>query len=149
MDLRYAKRSEETEQIRVVQWANRAREEYKALRWLYHIPNGGKRGKAEAQVLKQMGVKAGVSDLFLPYPRGKYHGMYIEMKYGKNTTTTEQEEFLTDMQEYGYFVCICYSAEAAQEMLISYMNLKGQQEILISEIKREVRINRNKLPVVK
>lgn len=58
MNLRYAKRSEDTEQINVASWAAWNERQYPELKWLHHIPNGGSRNKAEAVKLKQMGVKA-------------------------------------------------------------------------------------------
>ena len=82
MNLRNALRSEDTEQINVIAWADWNAIMYPELRWLHHIPNGGSRNKAEAVKFKQMGVRSGVSDLCLPYPKGIYHGLYIEMKYG-------------------------------------------------------------------
>ena len=45
MNLRYARRSEDTEQILVMQWAGINERRYPELKWLYHVPNGG--GKAE------------------------------------------------------------------------------------------------------
>ena len=36
------------------------------LQYMYHVPNGGKRDKATAAVLKRQGVKAGVPDIMLP-----------------------------------------------------------------------------------
>jgi VRR-NUC domain len=85
-------------------------------RLLFHIPNGGRRqmtqvrdrfGNArnvpiEAKNLKDMGVRRGVSDLFLSVPSGKYHGCYIEMKSYKGTTTKEQKEFLAMVGAQGY-----------------------------------------------
>ena len=35
------------------------------LQYMYHVPNGGKRDKATAAVLKRQGVKAGVPDIML------------------------------------------------------------------------------------
>lgn len=93
MNLKYAKRSEDTEQIRLNEWALSAQGEFPELRWLYHIPNEGKRSDAQGKKMKQMGLKAGVSDLHLPYAKGCYHGLYIEMKYDKNVLTKEQKEF--------------------------------------------------------
>ena len=54
---------------------------------VYHIPNGGTRNKIEAANLKRQGVKSGVPDLCFPLARGKYHGLYIEMKVDSNKTT--------------------------------------------------------------
>lgn len=129
MNLRYAKRSEDTEQISVINWASWSESRYPELRWLHHIPNGGSRNKQEAVKLKQMGVKAGVSDLHLPFPKGAYIGLYIEMKYGSNKPTKEQIEFLSTMQDAGHLVMVCYSSEAAIEVIQQYLEF-GKDKLL-------------------
>lgn len=123
MNMRYALRSEDTEQINVIQWAGWNTNRYPELKWLHHCPNGGSRNRAEAVKLKQMGVKAGVSDLCLPYPKGIYCGLYIEMKYGDNRQQDTQKEFLADMAKAGHFVATCYSSEEAVKVLEEYCNL--------------------------
>ncbi len=67
------------------------------LEYMHHVPNGGKRDRATAVALKRQGVKAGVPDIVLPAARAGYHGLYIELKAGKNTTTENQRRWL----EYG------------------------------------------------
>lgn len=129
MNMRYAMRSEDTEQINVVSWANWNVNRYPELKWLHHIPNGGSRNKQEAVKFKQMGVKAGVSDLCLPYPKGLYCGMYIEMKFGDNRQQTTQKEFLEDMAAVGHFVVTCYSAEEAVKVLEEYLNLSDREHM--------------------
>lgn len=124
MNMKYAMRSEDTEQINVVQWAEWNTSRYPELKWLHHVPNGGSRNKAEAIKFKQMGVKAGVSDLCLPYPKGLYCGLYIEMKYGNNRQQDTQKEFLADMAAAGHFVVTCYSAEEAIGIITEYLELK-------------------------
>lgn len=123
MNMKYAMRSEDTEQINVVSWANWNVNRYPELRWLFHVPNGGSRNKQEAVKFKQMGVKAGVSDLCLPYPKGIYYGLFIEMKYGNNRQKDTQKEFLADMAAAGHFVATCYSAEEAIKVIEEYLNL--------------------------
>lgn len=123
MNMKYAMRSEDTEQINVVSWANWNANRYPELRWLFHVPNGGSRNKQEAVKFKQMGVKAGVSDLCLPYPKGIYCGLFIEMKYGNNRQQDTQKEFLADMAAAGHFVATCYSAEEAIKVIEEYLNL--------------------------
>ena len=129
MNMRYAMRSEDTEQINVVSWANWNVNRYPELKWLHHVPNGGNRNKQEAVKLKQMGVKAGVSDLCLPYPKGLYCGLYIEMKFGDNRQQETQKEFLADMAAAGHFVATCYSAEEAVKVIEEYLKLpSGEKE---------------------
>ena len=126
MNMRYAMRSEDTEQINVVSWANWNVNRYPELKWLHHVPNGGSRNKQEAVKLKQMGVKAGVSDLCLPYPKGLYCGLYIEMKFGDNRQQETQKEFLADMAAAGHFVATCYSAEEAIKVIEEYLKLEKE-----------------------
>lgn len=127
LNLRYAKRSEDTEQINVTSWAAWNERQYPELKWLHHIPNGGSRNKAEAVKLKQMGVKAGVSDLCLPYPKGIYCGLYIEMKFGDGKHQKSQKEFLTDMAAVGHYVATCYTSEDAVNVLREYCELLSPQ----------------------
>ena len=47
---------------------------------MHHIPNGGKRGKAEAARLKAMGVKPGVSDIFCRYQSGLKPSIKIQAR---------------------------------------------------------------------
>lgn len=133
MNLKYAMRSEDTEQIAVIQWATYQMNVYPELKWLHHCPNGGSRNRNEAVKLKQMGVKAGVSDLCLPYPKGIYCGLYIEMKFGDNRQQASQKEFLKDMAEAGHFVATCYSAEEAIEVIKKYLSLNSwrMNEVMI------------------
>lgn len=73
-------------------WAAYRTEIMPELQYMYHVPNGGKRDAATAVALKRQGVKAGVPDIMLPAARAGYHGLYIELKAGKNTTTKKQKE---------------------------------------------------------
>lgn len=123
VNMKYAKRSEDTEQINVIQWSQWNMNRFPELKWLHHCPNGGSRNRNEAVKFKQMGVKAGVSDLCLPYPKGIYCGLYIEMKFGDNKQTENQKEFLEDMAKVGHFVATCYSAEDAIKVIEEYLQL--------------------------
>lgn len=124
MNLRYALRSEDTEQIAVIQWAYWNRNQFPELELLHHCPNGGSRNKAEAVKLKQMGVKAGVPDLCLPVPKGIYCGLYIEMKYEGGRIQDSQKDYLRLAAKYGHYCCVCYGAEAAIKVLEEYVRLK-------------------------
>lgn len=121
--------NESVEQINLFRWAAYASGGMPELGLLYHIPNGGKRDITTAKRLKAEGVKAGVPDLCLPVPRGIYHGLYIELKAGKNKTTTNQNRWLDDLLKQGYCVAVCYGWEAASKVLTDY--LRQTQETII------------------
>lgn len=88
---------------------------------MYHVPNGGKRDKATAAVLKRQGVKAGVPDIMLPAARAGYHGLYIELKAGKNTTTKKQKEWLEYLRQQGYYTAVCYGWQPAAQLIEQYL----------------------------
>ena len=130
MKLKNMRRSEDTEQIHVCNWAMWNENRYPELKWLHQIPNGGSRNKAEAVKLKSMGVKSGVSDLHLPYAKGVYIGLYIEMKYGTGRHQDSQIEFLHDMAKNGHYVASCYTAGDAITVLEEYLQLDNMMEML-------------------
>lgn len=113
--------TEEEEQKTVISWCRIQESRWPELRWIHHIPNGGKRSKAEAAGFQAMGVLAGVPDLFLPVPRAGYHGMYIELKALDGSVSKKQDEFLAAVIEQGYFGCVCWGAEDAIDVIGRYM----------------------------
>lgn len=124
MNMRYALRSEDTEQINVIDWCRWQRREHPELELLHHCPNGGNRNKAEAVKLKQMGVVAGVPDIHLPVPKGIYTGLYIEMKYDKGRIEQSQRDFLNLAAGYGNYCVVCYGADEAIKIIKEYVSLK-------------------------
>ncbi len=124
MRLKNMKRSEDTEQIQVVEWAMWNTGRYPELRLLHHCPNGGSRHAAEAGKLKAMGVKAGIPDLCLPIARGAYNGLYIEMKYGRNTLSEHQKDMLRLLAGEGHYCAVCYSYAQAVKIIEHYCKLK-------------------------
>lgn len=70
--------------------------------YLMHIANERKASIHYGRLLKMLGVKAGVSDLFLAYPSKVYHGYWIELKAPGNKPTDKQLEFMHKMRKVGY-----------------------------------------------
>lgn len=87
---------------------------------VFAIPNGGKRNAKEAYFMKRTGVKAGVPDLCVPVAKRGYHGLYIEMKYGKNKATEAQEKWIELLNNNGYFAKVCVGAKEALNLLKWY-----------------------------
>ena len=116
---------ESVEQEMVMKWASMQENVFPCLKHLFHIPNGGGRNIAEAAHLKRMGVKAGVPDLCLPYPSGKYHGLYIEMKTDNGRLSAAQREYLSWLNMAGYYAVCCHGAEEAIEVIWGYVNERG------------------------
>ncbi|RQV98735.1 VRR-NUC domain-containing protein, partial [bacterium] len=88
------KNLEHLEQAALFQWTSMNEERIPELKNLFAIPNGGHRHKAVAAKMKAEGVKAGVPDILLACPCDGFHGLFIEMKAGKNRTTKNQNEWI-------------------------------------------------------
>ena len=114
--------TEDEEQIALMRWAALATPAHPELRLLFHIPNGGSRGKAEAGRFRAMGVKPGVPDLFLPVPRSGFHGLFVELKRTKGgRVSPEQEEWLRALVDKGYMARVCPGWEAASRAILAYL----------------------------
>lgn len=115
--------SEHDEQAALFEWAALEQARFPELRWMFAIPNGGHRHLAVARKMKAEGAKAGVLDICLPVPRAGQHGLFLEMKYGRNKLTKEQREWLDFLVEQGYRVEVAYSWLEARDYVLAY--LKG------------------------
>lgn len=122
---------EDTEQIALMNWSKLVKipgTDMKISDLIFHVPNGGNRNKREAGRLKRMGVKRGVSDLFLPLPTSQYAGFWCELKAPielgrpKPRTTPEQKAWVALMNQLGYEAVICYGWEEAREYILRYIN---------------------------
>ena len=94
---------------------------------LFAIPNGGKRSKITASIMKSEGQKRGVADLFLSIPRNapldnwKKHGLYIETKTDIGKQSKEQKEFQKAVESQGYQYTICRSIEEFIKTINDYL----------------------------
>lgn len=114
---------EANEQEKLFRWAAYMAAVRPELSLMFHVPNGGSRNKMEAANLKRQGVKPGVPDIFLPVPSDDFHGLFIEMKYGKNTLTDNQKKFISNLKKQGYAVAVCYSCDEAIADICKYLHI--------------------------
>lgn len=123
-------------QTTLIEWASLAAlNEFPELAFLFAIPNGaklpymksdrGKRWSPEAARLLNEGMKPGVPDLCLPVPRGRYCGLFLEMKREDGKVRPDQEKWLAVLRDQGYFADVAWSFEQAQGILVSYLRLPG------------------------
>lgn len=112
---------ESQEQQALFQWVELNKNKYPELELIHAIPNGGYRNKVTAARLKKEGVKSGVFDIFLPVARRKYHGLYIEMKYGRNPLTDNQKLFAERVEKQNYGTAVCYGWEDAKNVILEYL----------------------------
>jgi hypothetical protein len=83
----------------------------------FHVPNGGKRTKAEAGILKAMGVKAGVHDVWI-FWRGIV--LAIELKAAAGKLTDHQVLMKLRLQRAGVFCAEARSIEDVYAVLMTH-----------------------------
>ena len=118
-------------------WCKLHESQHPALRTIFAIPNGGHRDIRTAMRLKAEGVKAGIWDVFLPYPTFvtgthaesgekfkalKHAGLWIEFKYGKNRLTPEQHTFAMNVAP-NYQLSIAYSWQDGVDAVKNYLGI--------------------------
>ena len=82
--------------------------------YYFHVPNEGKRTYFERFNAKVLGIKSGVSDLFL-FCTNKM--LILEVKQGKNKPTKNQQDFLDKMCEFGFNATWCNSFDSAKKII--------------------------------
>ena len=102
-------------------WSKLMQTKYPELKLLHAIGNGGKRNLIEAARMKREGVLAGVSDIMLPVARNGFHGLYIELKVGKNKASDNQEWWLSETTKQGYYSVVCVGWVEASEVIERYL----------------------------
>ena len=132
--------SEHDEQAALIDWCNRYKAQIPELEFIFAIPSGqlrpqkrNRNGKWYSPVgkkLKASGVKRGIPDLCLPFPSRGYHGLWLEMKFGKNKPTKEQLWWIAKLKEQGYFVVVPYSMEAAALWILQYLNVPTPERFM-------------------
>ena len=98
----------------------------KGLLWV-HIPNERKATTRVMAELGRQGLKKGFPDNFIAEPRGKWHGLFIELKRAKKSLSRkspEQREWIKALNEKGYKAAFCYGAEAAKRCVLEYLGEK-------------------------
>ena len=87
----------------------------------FHIPLQRKCSIQQGILLKKMGVKPGMADLFIAIPKNGKSGLWIELKSEKGKLSLEQKEFLSRMTINGYVAIAAWGFEAAKEFILKYL----------------------------
>lgn len=90
---------------------------------VFAVPNGGLRDRRVAARLKAEGVLAGVPDLVVAEPRGRWHGLFVEVKKpGVGRLSDAQRRRIVELDERGYATLVAdRGAEAALADVEAYL----------------------------
>jgi hypothetical protein len=87
----------------------------------FAVPNGGSRHPAEGAKLKRMGVLAGVPDLIVPIPAGRFHGLGLELKAQGGRLQPSQREYLAKLRWLGWQTAVAFGADEAFAAITRYL----------------------------
>ena len=110
--------TETQEQKQLIQWCRSD----PRLQYLFHIPNESVGGQGWLIRNRQLGVRAGVPDLFYPVPLNGFHGLFIEMKASNGRVRPEQKRWLDALETFGYKCVVAHGWIEAKEALEEYMD---------------------------
>ena len=81
-----------------------------------HVPNGGRRSKAEAGAFEAMGVRDGVPDLLIWTPNGRHFA--IEVKASRRAVLSDaQVVWHSTLESLGHRVYVCRSVDDVERCL--------------------------------
>ena len=123
------KHIEYLEQCKVFEWAFYNSKKYPALEFMFASQSGEKfKSALQGARAKKAGMRAGVPDIFLPYPNNEYAGLFIELKRpivkgeSKPVISDSQHKYLLYLASVGYKAIVCYGANDAIVEILNYLN---------------------------
>ena len=95
--------------------------QYKGVRYCASL--GGQYQRYESQRRKAIatGYVRGMPDLQIMEARHNYHGLFIELKTKTGRLTKEQEKWIDDLNDRGYYAICCKGLEHALEIVDWYL----------------------------
>lgn len=85
-----------------------------------HVPNEGKRSPFVQYKFKYLGGMAGIPDVIVFKGNEKYQGLAIELKVKPNKPTKAQREFITKLNDSGWYATWCDNYEGAVRIIRQY-----------------------------
>lgn len=89
---------------------------------IYHVPNGGRRGKVEAAIMKAEGVRKGMPDYHLPVARAGSIGLWIELKAPGGRVSKDQNERMDALRAAGHRCVVAVGWTEARDHVLEYLN---------------------------
>lgn len=125
---------------------------YPVFATIHHIPNGGARSASQGARLKASGVRAGVWDILVPFPRVKVipgvfkggsggytlcGGLYVEMKApalrkkGDDALTDAQKAFRAALSD-NYAFTVAFDWLQAVDAILGYLGISNDEYLRYS-----------------
>jgi|TARA_R110000824_G_scaffold341678_1_gene528120 hypothetical protein len=95
--------------------------QYKGTRYCASLGGQYQRYQSQRNKAIRTGYIKGFPDLQICEARKTYHGLFIELKTKTGRITKEQQQWLDDLNERGYYAICCKGLESAMEIIDWYL----------------------------
>lgn len=124
--------SEDEVQATFFEWVGRHKADHPALDLIFAVPNGSNKSPAQRAVMQITGLRPGVPDVCVPVCVKNVAGvalsagLWIEFKRpGGGRVSPGQKQWHERLRGFGHRVEVCDSAEAAIDLVTSYLRMSG------------------------
>ncbi len=116
----------QSEYFKILAWNE---SKFPDLKYIFAIPNGGKRSIGVAVKMKREGVRRGVPDIFIPIPKMDnllciISGKWLETKTDIGKQSKEQKEYQKFLLDKGYNYALCRSVNELLDETENYLQIK-------------------------
>ena len=116
----------QSEYFKILTWNE---SKYPELKYIFAIPNGGKRSIGVAVKMKRERVRRGVPDIFIPIPKMDnllciISGKWLETKTDIGKQSKEQKEYQKFLLDKGYNYALCRSVDELLDETENYLQIK-------------------------
>lgn len=96
--------------------------------YFHHSPNGGTSSPRQKAKFTRMNTLNGFPDLECFIAKGRYHGLYVELKREKGgIVSADQKRILGMLSEEGYAAVVCRGFDASVKSIEQYMALEDNE----------------------
>lgn len=93
----------------------------------FHVPNGGKRSRIEAAIMKGLGVTAGIPDIIIVKDRQTF-ALELKPEHGGRLEPS-QKDMLAALDKAGAFTAVAHGVDQALRILEAWGVLRGHAEL--------------------
>ena len=97
----------------------------------FSVANGGARNAWTSKIMKDEGVRAGVSDLILLIPRHGFAALLVEMKTPDGKQSDSQKTFEKLATQYRYKYVVVRDLTTFQQLMLWYIEDKAEEPICV------------------
>jgi hypothetical protein len=128
------------QQIELFDFLDEQVKRYPNLFWVHCSLNGVALTPGTMRKATRQGMRSGIWDICIPAARQGFHGCYIEMKWGRNKLTENQEKYKVYLDSENYKTAVAYNWVDAAWLICDYLGIRDAPINQILAVSRKASI---------